>query len=140
MPDGEHEKIQVFLQQLGILKEDNIRKIIPLFFNNEQLKKYNKIEVSYKNKGIEKIKINDLFLKGKKITLIERLIYYTLTAIFSVIGLFGVWLVFGLAKLHVEHYKKTGETIEITNLVVAKIEGFKYVIKGFKSKNKESEG
>ena len=140
MPDGEHEKIQVFLQQLGILKEDNIRKIIPLFFNNEQLKKYNKIEVSYKNKGIEKIKINDLFLKGKKTTLIERLIYYTLTAIFSVIGLFGVWLVFGLAKLHVEHYKKTGETIEITNLVVAKIEGFKYVIKGFKSKNKESEG
>ena len=139
MPDQEHKKIEVFLHQLGVLKEDNIRKLIPLSFSNDQLEKYSTVEVTYHNKSMEKIKINSFFLKGKEITLIERLMYYTLTVVFSVIGLFGVLLVVGSAKLHIEHYQKTGETLEITNLIAAKIEGFKYVLRGFKSEKKESE-
>ncbi|CAM4125980.1 hypothetical protein [Zobellia nedashkovskayae] len=139
MPDKEHEKIEIFLNQLGVLKENNIRSLIPLSFNKDQLKKYSTVEVAYLNKSIEKIKINRFFLKGKKITSIERLMYYTLTVVFSVIGLLSAWFVVGSAKLHIEHYQKTGETLEINNLIAAKIEGFKYVLRGFKSENKESE-
>ncbi|SHE64298.1 hypothetical protein SAMN03080594_101851 [Arenibacter palladensis] len=139
IPDQEHKKIEVFLFQLGVLKEDNIRKIIPLSFSNDQLEKYSTVEVTYQNKSIEKIKINDLFLKGKKISIIERALYFLLTLVFSVIGLFGIWLVVGSVKLHIEHYQKTGETLEITNLIAAKLEGFKYVLRGFKSENKDSE-
>lgn len=138
MPDKEHEKIEMFLQQLGILKEDNIRKIIPLSLSMDQLKKYGNVEVAFDNESIEKIKINNIFLKGKSRTLIERLIYYSLASVFSIIGLLGVWLIIGLAKLHIEHYQRTGETLELTNSIEAKIEGFKYVLKGFKSENKES--
>lgn len=139
IPDQEHKKIEVFLFQLGVLKEDNIRKIIPLSFSNDQLEKYSTVEVTYQNKSIEKIKINDLFLKGKKISIIERALYFLLTLVFSVIGLLGIWLVVGSVKLHIEHYQKTGETNEITNLIAAKLEGFKYVLRGFKSENKDSE-
>lgn len=139
IPDQEHEKIEVFLYQLGVLKEDNIRKIIPLSFGNDQLEKYSTVEVTYQNKSIEKIKINDHFLKGKKISLVERALYFLLTLVFSVIGLLGIWLVVGTAKLHIEHYQKTGDTLEITDSIAAKIEGFKYVFRGFKSENKESE-
>ena len=47
IPDQEHEKIEIFLYQLGILKEDNIRKIIPLSFGNDQLEKYSTVEFTY---------------------------------------------------------------------------------------------
>lgn len=138
IPDQEHEKIEVFLNQLDVLKEDNIRKQIPLSFSTEQLKKYSTVEVTYQNKSIEKIKINDHFLKGKKITLIERALYFLLTLVFSIVGLFGIWLIVGTTKLHIEHYQKTGETLEVTNLIAAKIEGFKYVLRGFKFEKNET--
>jgi hypothetical protein len=139
MPDEEHKNIEVFLQKLGVLKGDNIQKIIPFSFSNNQLEKYGSVEVTYQNNSTEKFKVNNVFLKGKEISFLERGIYYLLTVTFSFIGLFGVRLIFGLAKLHVEHYKKTGQTLEITNVVAAKMEGFKYVLRGFKSKNKETE-
>ena len=129
MPDEEHKKVEVFLQKLGILKGNNIKKIIPFSFSNDQLEKYGSVEVTYQNNNIEKIKVNNVFLKGKEISIFERGLYYLLTVVFSVIGLFGVWLVFGLAKLHVEHYKKTRETLKITNLVAVlnlKIKNRKY--------------
>lgn len=133
MPDEEHKNIEVFLQKLGVLKGDNIKKIIPFSFSKDQLEKYGSVEVTYQNNKIEKIKVNNFFLKGKEISFFERGLYYLLMIVFSVIGLFGVWLVYGLAKLHVEHYKKTGETLEITDLITAKIEGFKYILRSFKS-------
>ena len=139
MPDKEHEQLELFLKQLGVLKEGNIRKIIPVSLSKDQLKKYGAVEVAYHNQSIEKIKINSIFLKGEAITLVERLIYYTITVVFSIIGLSGAWLIIGIVKLHIEHYQKTGETLELTNSIEAKIEGFKYVFRGFKSESKESE-
>lgn len=138
LPDHEHEKIQIFLQQLGVLEEDNIRKIIPLSFRNDQLQKYSSVAVTYQNNSIEKIKVNNVFLKGKEISLLERGLYYLLTVVFSIIGLFGGWLVIAFAKLHIEHYQKTGETLDLPNSIALKIDGFKYVLRGFKSKNKET--
>jgi len=138
IPDKEHEKIEIFMQQLGILKEDGIKNIVPISFSKDQLQKYGLVEVTYQNESIEKIKINSFYLKGKEITLIERVAYYALTVVFSIIGVICVWLVISYAKIHIQYYQKTGESLEITNVITAKIEGFKYVLRGFKSENKES--
>jgi hypothetical protein len=134
IPDKEHENIVSFLIIKKFTLTKNIAKILPLELTGQQLKSIGDVNFKLNRNHIELLAIDNYYLVGNKLSLMEKIIYYLLGTIFIIIGL----LAFVLSSLvfydTIKVYQKTDEFPNLPNSINSKIEGIKHIFSGFKSR------
>ena len=128
IPDGEHKRILKFLRTNNIILNGDLDQILPLSLSKNQLTAFNDVRIKNNQRRIEILAIDGCYLIGTKPTLFATGVYYFLGGIIILLGVAGfLLLVFVLIN-----YFRTGELPNLPN----KLEGVRYVLRGFKSKKK----
>lgn len=134
IPEKEHENIMLFLISKKFTVTKNISEILPLELTGQQLKLIKDVGFKLNRNHIELLTIDDYYIIGNKISFFKTIAYYGLGTIFIIIGL----LAFTLSSLvfyeTIKIYQNTGEFPNIPNSIDSKIEGIKYIFRGFRSK------
>ncbi|MFC4095525.1 hypothetical protein [Euzebyella saccharophila] len=134
LPEKEYTAIEEFLVKNRHIKNKALFKLLPIVINKTELKDYKDIKYRLKNKSIELLSINNHSLIGRKTTALEKIIYYLLGGGFSLVGLLAFLLSSMVFFDCIKTYQKTGVFPDLPNSIGSKVEGLKYVFRGFKSK------
>jgi|GEM_PF-6547982 len=136
IPEKEYKKVISFLFSNKFTISENIRETIPIELNTKQLKILENIRFKAHGNVIETLAIGDYYLVGSNPTITAKVLYYGLGTLFVILGL----LAFLLSSLTLydtfKTYQKTGRFPDLPNSIENKINGFMYVLRGFKSKTK----
>ncbi|MDE3740309.1 hypothetical protein [Maribacter polysaccharolyticus] len=136
IPEKEHKEVISFLVKEKFVTTNNIREILPFKLTSKQLQSLRNIIFKLNGKHIEVLAIDDYYLVGNKPTIVGKVIYYGLGIIFIAIGLLAFFLS-SLVFIDIfKIYQKTGEFPNLPNSINSKLEGLKYIFRGFKLKNK----
>lgn len=136
IPEKEHKDVISFLVKEKFVTTNNIREILPMKLTPQQLQSLGNIIFKLNGKQIEVLAIDDYYLVGNNPTIIGKVIYYGLGIIFIAIGLFAFFLSSLVFVETIKTYQKTGEFPNLPNSINSKLEGLKYILRGFKLKDK----
>lgn len=124
--DNEHTKLIDFFVKNKVVTSTSLKDILPVNLNNHRLETFTNIQVKTKNTEIKKLVINGTYVVGNSTTLLRRAFLYFLGVFAFIVGA----LMFLLLVFVIITYRKTGELPNTPD----KIEGLKYIFRGFKSK------
>lgn len=138
IPEKGHKDVISFLVKEKFITSNNIREILPLKLTSQQLQSLGNITFKLNGDHIEVLAINNYYLVGNNPTIVGKVIYYGLGIIFIAMGLLAFFLSSLVFVDTIKIYQKTGEFPNLPNSINSKLEGLKYIFRGFKLRNKKN--
>ncbi|MDO6601330.1 hypothetical protein Q4538_01270 [Arenibacter palladensis] len=136
IPEKQHKDVLSFLVKEKFISNNNIREILPLKLTSQQLQSLDNIIFKLNGNHIEVLAIDNYYLVGKNPSIVEKIIYYGLGIIFISMGLLAFFLSSLVFIDTIKIYRKTGKVPNLPNSINSKLEGLKYIFRGFKLKDK----
>lgn len=134
VPEKEYKSLEKFLFKNQIIQGDVLLKSLPIELKKNNLSSYTDIKYRLDKNNVEFLSINDELVIGSSNTILKKSIYYLLGSILSIVGFLGFLLSSMTLFDYIKTYQQTGTFPSLPNSITSKIEGLKYIFRGFKSK------
>ena len=131
VPDKEYSGIKTFLVENQIVQNKPLSKLLPIVLKKPELTYYKDIKYRLEKNNVELLSINDHYLIGKRTTVFKKVIYYILGGVFGIVGLLAFLLTSIVFFDCIQSYQKTGVLPSLPNSIDSKIQGLKYILRGF---------
>lgn len=135
--EREHLGLYGFLENYNVNTTNLKLTSFPITINDNRLKNIKDIRMSANgSKVIKTMIIDDNYIVGKKISILNKITFYVIGAVMI---LFGALLFLSGTNLLIRNmiiFSKTGNTPKLWNSVDNKIEGWKYIL-GLSNKKKD---
>lgn len=140
VPDGEHLELIETLYNLQLLNETiALSEQLPVSWTIANNPKFlHSLAYKLEEGAINQLWINDEIVVGQRSS-IKIFLQYTVAALFVLVGFVGFIVITMELVRQLKIFNRTGELPELPNSVDAKWEGLKFLIRGFRPKEKGGE-
>lgn len=134
VPEKEYKSLENFLSKNQILKGNFLLKSLPIRLKKSDLSDYTDIKYRMDKNSTDFLSINNELVIGSDSSTLKKSVYYLLGTIISIAGFLGLLLSSMTLFDYIKTYQQTGTFPNLPNSINSKIEGLKYIFRGFKSK------